>query len=158
MGFDFPTGLLMACGRTSGLTDFRSALCAFGSGPYAQWFDVAAHLDEISIHRPFYPMRPGSTQRQHLFDALNIKHGSDLLRQCERATADRGDGCMLFWTLGGNRAAKAAITGWREIIIPNLDDVVLWPFDGTGEAGASETHRQLDSADAMSDATAAPPH
>lgn len=131
MGFDFPIGLPVAYGRASGLADFRSALRAFGSAPYAQWFDVAEHRNEISIHRPFYPMRPGGTQRQHLFDALNIKDGSDLLRRCERATADRGDACMLFWTLGGNQVGKAAITGWREIIIPNLDDVVLWPFDGS---------------------------
>ncbi|MBX4923971.1 DUF429 domain-containing protein [Rhizobium bangladeshense] len=131
MGFDFPIGLPVAYGGASGLADFRSALRAFGSGPYAQWFDVAEHRDAISIHRPFYPMRPGGTQRQHLFDALNIEDGSDLLRRCERATADRGNACMLFWTLGGNQVGKAAITGWREIIIPNLDDVALWPFDGT---------------------------
>ncbi|MGZ2443820.1 hypothetical protein [Sinorhizobium medicae] len=131
MGFDFPIGLPVAYGSASGLADFRAALRAFGSAPYAQWFDVAEHRDEISIHRPFYPMRPGGTQRQHLFDAFNIEDLSDLLRRCERATAVCGDACMLFWTLGGNQVGKAAITGWREIIIPNLDDVVLWPFDGT---------------------------
>jgi len=34
--------------------------------------------------------------------------GKDLLRLCERATPDRGDACMLFWTLGGNQVGKAA--------------------------------------------------
>ena len=130
MGFDFPIGLPAAYGGALGLVDFRSALRAFGSEPYAQWFEVAEHRDEISLHRPFYPMRPGGTQRQHLYDALNINDGSALLRRCERRTTDRGDACMLFWTLGGNQVGKAAISGWREIIIPNLADVALWPFDG----------------------------
>lgn len=35
MGFDFPIGLPVAYGRASGLADFRAALRAFGSAPYA---------------------------------------------------------------------------------------------------------------------------
>ena len=130
IGFDFPIGLPAAYGGALGLPDFRSALRAFGSGPFARWFEVAERRDDISLHRPFYPMRPGGTQRQHLYDALNIKDGSALLRRCERRTANRGDACMLFWTLGGNQVGKAAISGWREIIIPNFAHVALWPFDG----------------------------
>jgi hypothetical protein len=38
---------------------------------------------------------------------------------------------MLFWTLGGNQVGKGAISGWREIIIPRLDQIGLWPFDGS---------------------------
>ncbi|WP_395515527.1 DUF429 domain-containing protein [Pseudorhizobium flavum] len=130
MGFDFPIGLPAAYGRASDLPDFRSALRTFGSGRFARWFEVAEHRDDISLYRPFYPMRPGGTRRQHLYDALNITDGSALLSRCERRTANRGDACMLFWTLGGNQVGKAAISGWREIIIPNLADAVLWPFDG----------------------------
>jgi len=37
---------------------------------------------------------------------------------------------MLFWTLGGNQVGKAAITGWRELVIPHRANVGLWPFDG----------------------------
>jgi hypothetical protein len=37
---------------------------------------------------------------------------------------------MLFWTLGGNQVGKGAITGWQELIAPNLDEIDLWPFDG----------------------------
>jgi len=37
---------------------------------------------------------------------------------------------MLFWTLGGNQVGKGAISGWREMIVPRLDDIGLWPFDG----------------------------
>lgn len=130
MGFDFPIGLPAAYGKALGLADFRSTLQAFGAGRFERWFDVAEHRNDIAIDRPFYPMRPGGTQRRYLFDALGVGSGRDLLRRCERATADRGDACMLFWTLGGNQVGKAAITGWREIIIPNLPDLTLWPFDG----------------------------
>lgn len=129
VGFDFPIGLPVAYGRVLRTPDFRSFLRSSGDARFARWFDVAEHRNEISIDRPFYPMRPGGTQRQHLFDALGLS-GKDLLRLCERATPDRGDACMLFWTLGGNQVGKAALGGWREIILPNLEELSLWPFDG----------------------------
>ena len=53
-----------------------------------------------------------------------------LLRRCEHATKTRKTACCLFWTLGGNQVGKGAISGWREIIAPNIDRVGLWPFDG----------------------------
>lgn len=129
IGFDFPIGLPAAYGRVLGTPDLRSFLRSFGDARFARWFDVAEHRSEISIDRPFYPMRPGGTQRQHLFDALGLT-AKDLLRRCEWATPDRGDACMLFWTLGGNQVGKAALAGWREIILPKLEKLSLWPFDG----------------------------
>lgn len=38
---------------------------------------------------------------------------------------------MLFWTLWGNQVGKGAISGWREVIAPNLDTIGLWPFQGS---------------------------
>ncbi|WEX77133.1 DUF429 domain-containing protein [Sinorhizobium numidicum] len=130
IGFDFPIGLPEWYGRQTGFASFRDALAGFGRGPWAEWYDVADHRDRISIRRPFYPMRPGGTSRAHLFDALGIDTAEDLLRRCERATRDRQAACMLFWTLGGNQVGKAALAGWREIILPRLGEVGLWPFDG----------------------------
>lgn len=57
-------------------------------------------------------------RHQHLFDLLGFTNGTELLRRCERATADRSDACTLFWTLGANQVGKAAINGWQEVIIP----------------------------------------
>lgn len=131
IGFDFPIGLPEAYARTAGLGSFREALTAFGSGIWSDWYSVADHRDRISLHRPFYPVRPGGTARAHLFDALGISDMWSLLRVCERATVDRQAACMLFWTLGGNQVGKGAISGWREIIIPRLDEIGLWPFDGS---------------------------
>jgi hypothetical protein len=54
----------------------------------------------------------------------------DLLRRCERRQPDRREACVLFWTLGGNQVGKAALAGWREVLIPSLERIALWPFDG----------------------------
>lgn len=130
IGFDFPIGLPEAYARAAGIGSFREALTSFGSGLWSDWYNVADHRDDISLHRPFYPVRAGGTARAHLFDSLGISDASSLLRVCERATADRQAACMLFWTLGGNQVGKGAISGWREIIVPRLDEIGLWPFDG----------------------------
>jgi hypothetical protein len=40
----------------------------------------------------------------------------------------------LFWTLGANQVGRAAIIGWRDVIVPALQtdkSVVVWPFDGS---------------------------
>lgn len=130
IGFDFPIGLPEAYARAADLASFRAALDLFGTGAWSTWYDVAESRDQISLRRPFYPARPGGTARDHLFDALGLVERDALLRQCERKSAERNAACMLFWTLGGNQVGKAAITGWREIIVPRRDTIGLWPFDG----------------------------
>lgn len=87
VGFDFPIGLPEGYARAAGLTSFREALALFGSGIWSEWYNVADHRDRISVHRPFYPMRPGNTARSHLFEALGVVDGSSLLRRCEQATS-----------------------------------------------------------------------
>lgn len=132
IGFDFPIGLPEAYARAADLVSFRAALDLFGSGAWSAWYDVARSRDEIALHRPFYPARSGGKgemARAHLFDALGLG-GEALLRRCERKTADRQAAAMLFWTLGSNQVGKAAITGWREIIVPRRHTIGLWPFDG----------------------------
>jgi hypothetical protein len=137
IGFDFPIGLPRWYAERAGFGSFRKALSAIGASEWERWFDVAEHHSEISVHRPFYPMRPGGTRRLHQLEALGAPEGHVLLRECERATADRQAACSLFWTLGGNQVGKGAISGWREIIIPNLATAGLWPFDGDLEGLSS---------------------
>ncbi|WLE00243.1 DUF429 domain-containing protein [Agrobacterium leguminum] len=139
IGYDFPIGLPEAYARAAGIGSFREALTSFGSGIWSDWYNVADHRDHISLRRPFYPVRPGGTARVHLFDALGISEASSLLRVCERETANRQAACMLFWTLGGNQVGKGAISGWREIIAPRLDEIGLWPFDGSLDELANST-------------------
>jgi hypothetical protein len=138
-GFDFPIGLPAAYGERTDLSDFPSALRRFGSGPWAAWFDVCERPEEICPHRPFYPYRPGGTSRHYLFDGLRLDK-SKLLRACDRATTTRPQACMLFWTLGGNQVGKAAISGWRDVIVPSLDSIGLWPFQGS-LSGLIDRHR-----------------
>jgi hypothetical protein len=130
VGFDFPIGVPSAYGMQTGLSDFTEALRQFGLGEWRDWYDVCGSVHQISRFRPFYPQRPGGTSRAQLFGALGLT-GDELLRLCERATPKRQAACMLFWTLGGNQVGKGAITGWNEVIAPNIDRIGLWPFAGT---------------------------
>jgi mannose-6-phosphate isomerase-like protein (cupin superfamily) len=104
-----------------------------GRGEWARFFDIAERPDEISLHRPFYPRRPGGTSREHLYAGLGLD-GAALLRTCDRATATRRAAAPLFWTLGAQQVGAGAIVGWRDVLQPaladNALDVALWPFDG----------------------------
>jgi hypothetical protein len=135
-GFDFPIGLPESYGQKTRLADFCSALDTFGYGPWSEFYSVADTADEISLSRPFYPRRSSSTARQiHLLEAHGCSSIEDLRRRCERATESRHAACSLFWTLGGNQVGKAAISGWKEIIIPARRlGAKLWPFEGSLEA------------------------
>jgi hypothetical protein len=130
LGFDFPIGLPRAYATQRRIEDFVAALRIFNDS----FYDVAALPNQISLCRPFYPMRPGDSSRQHLLIGLNLTSWDDLLRRCDRSSATRPAACALFWTLGGQQVGKAAITGWRCLLAPALRtglDLALWPFQGS---------------------------
>lgn len=132
VGFDFPIGLPKAYAARVDLPDFRTALRSLGSGDWHEFFSVAATAAEISLHRPFYPYRPGGTSRAQLSSTLHL-HFDALYRLCERRTFSLP--CPLFWTLGAKQVGRAAISGWRDLLQPALyqsgGNVGLWPFDGS---------------------------
>lgn len=133
IGFDFPIGVPHAYGAKTGFANFREALFHFGRGDWAGFFDVAESPEEVSVARPFYPRgsRKGMS-RNSLVSGLGMNSFDDLLRICERRTADRQAACALFWTLGGNQVGRAAIAGWLEVIRPAMErGAALWPFDGS---------------------------
>jgi hypothetical protein len=135
LGFDFPIGLPAAYAQRAGVADFLSLLPRLGHDEWADFYRVAERPAEISLHTPFYPQRPGDTRQQHLLDGLGVKTIDVLRRRCDRATSDRRAACPLFWTLGGQQVGKAAIRGWREVLVPALRateiDLTIWPFSGT---------------------------
>ncbi|MFO7664006.1 MAG: hypothetical protein R6X18_15635 [Chloroflexota bacterium] len=133
LSLDFPIGLPLAYAARAGVTDFLDLLPLLGRGEWVDFFEVATAAEEISLHRPFYPARPGNTRQQHLLDGLGVDRIDDLRRVCERGYAGRRAAAPLFWTLGAQQAGKAAIAGWREVLGPALEqrkDVHFWPFAG----------------------------
>ena len=133
LGVDLPLGLPRAyVAAHVKLPHFRAFLSGLVKCP--TFFDVCATLDEVSGERPFYPARgrKGMTRAAHAA-ALGLGGPAGLSRLCDRATAERPAGAPLFWTLGANQTGKAAITAWRDLIVPALaspDPPALWPFDG----------------------------
>ncbi len=132
-GFDFPIGLPAAYGRMTGLPDFPAVLGALARGDWPDFFTVAERPEQIAVTRPFYPRVSSAAARQRaLLDALGLEHIDALRRRCELATPVRRAACPLFWTLGSNQVGKAAIAGWREVLLPaRRRGARLWPFDGS---------------------------
>ena len=133
-GFDFPIGLPIAYAKLAGITDFVQGLVNFGKGSWSEFYKIARKPAEISIRRPFYPLRPGGTSHKQLYNALNLTNMNSLRRVCERKTSLRRSASPLFWTLGVQQVGRAAIVGWRDLIAPALNDeslpISIWPFHG----------------------------
>jgi hypothetical protein len=131
-GFDFPIGLPTAYARMAGIVSFPDALADFGSGQWADFYNVCDTAFEISMRRPFYPrVSSNSARHAQLLSGLGVNDIDSLRRACERKTATRNAACALFWTLGGNQVGKAAISGWRDVLLPAMkSNARLWPFDG----------------------------
>ena len=132
LGLDLPLGVPrgFAQGRAeAGFVDFLR-----GRAGDAEFFRVAATLDDVSRARPFYPARGirGMTRAAHAL-ALDLGDASGLSRWCDRATAERPAGAPVFWTLGANQSGKAAIAAWRDWLAPGLAagaPYAIWPFAG----------------------------
>ncbi len=133
LGVDFPLGLPRAyAARHASAVDFPAFLRGLAHRP--GFFTVCDALDELAPERPFYPRRgaAGMTRLSHAA-ALGLGDAAGLSRLCDRATAHRPAGAPLFWTLGANQSGKAAISAWRDLLLPALagdDPPALWPFDG----------------------------
>ena len=133
LGVDFPLGLPRAYAeQVSGAADFPGFLRSLAHRP--GFFSVCNTLAEVAADRPFYPQRGarGMTRLSHAI-ALGLGGAAGLSRWCDRATAERPAGAPLFWTLGANQSGKAAISAWRDLLLPAIEapaPPLLWPFDG----------------------------
>ena len=137
LGVDFPIGLPAAYAARAGLDDFTAVLPRLGRGRWRDFFRVAGRPDEVSLARPFFPARPGRKgefSRRQLVEGLGLAGYAELLRACDRASPGRPAAAALFWTLGAQQVGKAAIAGWRDLLIPARAagrDLAIWPFDGS---------------------------
>lgn len=137
-GVDFPLGLPLRYADVAGITDFAALLPELGSGRWVHFYEVASQPCEISVERPFYPLRPGGAQQAHLIQALGMTTIDDLRRRCDLASAARRAAAPIFWTLGAQQVGKAAIIGWRDMLGAARRAYArsdarfpwLWPFDG----------------------------
>jgi hypothetical protein len=125
VGFDFPIGLPARYAALIGATAFPAFLRRLGEGAFAKFYRIAERANEISIDRPFYPYRPGGTSHSHLISSLRMTCIDDLRRQCELGYDGRRAACPLFWTLGANQVGRAAILGWRDVLVPALRDRMM---------------------------------
>jgi hypothetical protein len=132
LGVDFPMGLPLAYAERAGVDDFTALLPQLGQGEWRDFYNVAERREEISLHRPFYPLRPGGARQSILVQALGLLSAPALLRRCDCQQPDRPAAAPLFWTIGAQQVGKAAISGWRDLLAPGLarGDLALWPFDG----------------------------
>lgn len=131
LGVDFPLGLPLAYAKAIGVASFRAFIESVRRGEHDSFFEVADSAENISLARPFYPKRPGGTKQQHLLDGLGFANKRDLYRWCDRETDKRRAGANIFWTMGANQIGKGMLAGWRELLLPNWDNITLWPFDGS---------------------------
>ena len=136
LGFDFPIGIPHRYAQLANIASFIGWIEQLGTGQWGEFFDVCEEGDEISFRRPFFPNASKAGIKQFsLLNALGVASIDELMRRCELGTKERKRACSIFWTLGGNQVGKAAIVGWRDVIIPVLhragNSVGIWPFDGT---------------------------
>ena len=132
LGLDLPLGLPRDYAAARPEPDFPAFLR--GLAARSDFFTVSPGLETVCHARPFYPARGvlGMTRAAHAA-ALGLDGPQGLSRWCDRATAERPAGAPLFWTLGANQSGKAAITAWRDWIVPALGagaPIRLWPFEG----------------------------
>lgn len=136
-GFDFPIGVPEHYARHASITKFRDILPELGKGVWEDFYAVCDEPEEISRYRPFYPNRSEKGRlQQHLLNGHQTAKMASLLRRCERGGKGQTQACCLFWTLGAKAVGKAAITGWRDMLVPALKggSIRLWPFDGRLES------------------------
>jgi hypothetical protein len=132
LGLDLPIGVPRAYAARRTEQGFLHFLRETAGWP--DFFRVCATLEEIRVDRPFYPARGvrGMTRAAHAL-ALALGGPMGLSRACDRATLERPAGAPLFWTLGANQSGKAAVTAWRDMLLPALladEPIRVWPFEG----------------------------
>ncbi|WP_242361105.1 MULTISPECIES: hypothetical protein [unclassified Anaeromyxobacter] len=135
LGLDLPIGVPAAYAARVGADSFLAWAPGLGAPPYEAFFTPAATAAEITLHRPFYPeraRRAGVVRQAELCAALGVPGFDALRRACDRARPGRRAAEALFWTVGGKQVGKAALAGWRDVVLPALRDAraAIWPFQG----------------------------
>ena len=134
LGLDVCLGIPIAYAKVAGVDAFVPLLRQLGTPPWHQWFDVAETVEQITVHRPFYPLKGGRKKMDDLVNALGLQSRDALRRHCDYdpLTGKRW-GAPLFWTMGAAQVGKASLHAWEHVVQPALlsPDVCLWPHQHT---------------------------
>jgi hypothetical protein len=129
-GFDFPIGLPFSYTKRAGF-ELRDLLSDPLSYRAQRFLTPAETFLDISLEQPFYRTHPKGGRQRTLLDALGCRTFNDLLRECDKGTCNRTRAEAIFWTVGPKQVGKAALAGWRDILIAAVArGAQLWPFDG----------------------------
>jgi hypothetical protein len=129
-GFDFPIGLPLLFLDRMGL-EFRQLISSPLSDRARRFLTPLETLFDISPDQPFYRKHPKGGRHADLWQRLGCAAFDDLLRECDKKTANRTRAESIFWTVGARQVGKAALAGWQDVLIPALErNARLWPFDG----------------------------
>lgn len=134
-GVDVAIGLPSAWGRQAGVTHFLDVLPLLGhTPPWHPFPHPAETLEDISLHRPFFPMgrvEKGTPVRTMLAERLGIAP-EGLFRRCDLPTGTRGAASPLFTTVGGQQVGKASLAFWQQHLQPGVmrQGYRVWPFSG----------------------------
>lgn len=135
VGFDFPIGLPGSFAELANVSRFLDLLPRLGNAEWSEFYHPAAAPGQIHLHRPFYPLRPGSARIEHLLAGLGFESVGKLRRRCEQPHPKRRAAAPLFWTMGAQQVGKAAIHGWEHVLEPALrrfgGELGIWPFSGS---------------------------
>jgi len=132
-GFDVPLGVPHAWARAAGVESFGEVLARLADPSWPRFAEPAEVPDEIGPRRPFYPRAPGGSRQAHLVEGLGLDSPQQLLRACDRPVPGVITAAApVFWLVGPQQVGKAAISAWREVVVPAVahDHVRMWPFDG----------------------------
>lgn len=135
LGMDVLVGLPQRYAQRAGIEAFLPWLDGLGQGAWASFYEVAPSVEDISLHRPFYPAKGGRVKMDDLVGALGLESRDDLRRACDfRPGRGTRWGTPLFWTMGAAQVGKATLSAWREVLAPARAhpslNARIWPFEG----------------------------
>jgi hypothetical protein len=124
-GFGFPIGFPRAYAERARISFFPDFLPLIGHEPWQRFAEIAPTSDEVCLHRPFFPARPGpDALPSHLQEGLGLTH-DQLRRRC-----DGNDSETMFWTLGAKHVGRATLDGWSYLSAVPPERIRYWPFHG----------------------------
>jgi hypothetical protein len=130
LGLDLPIGIPLPYAKRIRVKSFRQFIQRVQTSK--RWTNFFEPTLTPSVYTPFFPARSGVVPepKKHLAFELGLDSTSDLYRWCDRAQPGRRAAESLFFTAGQKQVGKAAISAWRDVLLPNIDSINLWPFDG----------------------------